>query len=144
MLQELKNLGFEQEQIDEVMKIGEQEMVDIVFEDFSFNAPEEKVQEYSKKIFQAKDNPQEFGKLFEEIMAIHYGSENVQKKKEDLLVEYIQNVIDLTKETKDVKQKYDQGDPETVKNVEEAKNSPIVQDMAKKIDELDEEPQDNG
>ncbi len=144
LIEELRNFGFNQEHITEIMKLGEEEIVDIVLEDFAFNAPEQTVQEYSSKISQTKGNPQEFAKNFNEIMTIHYGAENVEKKKEELLIEYLENIIKLTKETKQVKEKYEQGDPETVKAVQEVQNSPIIQDMAKKMDEENPTPQDNG
>ncbi len=135
LIQELRNLNFNQEQIDQIMQIGEEEIVDIVLEDFAFNAPEEKVQEYAQKLSEFKGNPEKFAITFNEIMAIHYGPENIENKKQELLTEYLQNIVNLTKETKAVQEKYSQGDPETIKAVEEAKNSPIVQNMAKKIDD---------
>ncbi len=144
LIEELKTLGFNQEQITEVMQLGEEEIVDIVLEDFAFNAPEEKVKEYSETVSQLKGNPEKFAQTFNEIMAIHYGAENVEKKKEELLTEYLQNIINLTKQTKEVKEKYEQGDPETVKAVQEAQNSPLIQDMAKKMDEENPDSQDNG
>ena len=144
LIREMRSLGFNQEHINEIMKLGEEEIVDIVLEDFSFNAPEQTVEEYTNKVSQTKDKPQEFAQTFNEIMAVHYGNENVEKKKEELIIEYLENIIKLTKETKLVKAKYEQGDPETVKAVEEAENSPIIQDMAKKMDEENPTPQDNG
>ncbi len=141
LIQKLKDSGFNEEQIKEVMQIAEQEIVDIIFEDFALNAPEEKVHEYSQKITAAKDDPEKFSALFEEIMSIQYGSENVQQEKEKLLREFLQNVIDLTLQTKEVKQKYEQGDEETVNAVEEAKTDPSVKKITK---EIDDEDQDKG
>jgi DNA-binding transcriptional MerR regulator len=135
LIQELRDLGFNEDQIKEVLHIGEQEIVDLVLEDFAFNAPEATVQEYVDKVTKAKGNTEQFAHLINEIMGIQYGAENVVSKKEAMLSDYLTNIINLTKQTKEVYQKYSQGDPQTVQAVENAKTSPTVQNLAKKIDE---------
>jgi hypothetical protein len=50
-----------------------------------------------------------------------------------MLVAFLTNIVDLTKKTKDLYQKYSQGDPNTVRAVEEANASPITQDLVGKM-----------
>lgn len=146
LLKELKSLGFSQEQTAEVIGVAEKEIADIAIEEFSLNADEQVVDEYTKKFQEAKGDAQKLSTLLHEVMAIQYGKDNVAQKKEDLLCEYLQNVIDLTKETREVYDKYSQGDPDTVKAVDEAKNSPVVKKFSQELEqeEKDKQPQDNG
>ena len=142
LIKEMKDLGFSKEKVEEVISIAEKEIVDVIIEDFALNADENIVQEYTQKFENAQKDSKKLQELLHEIMAHQYGQENIVKKKEELLSEYLQKVIELTKETKELQQKYSQGDSDAVQTVEEAKNSPILQDFVKEVEE--ENPQDNG
>ena len=144
LITELKNLGFTKEKVEEIVKLGEKDMADSIIEDFALNADEQVVNEYAKKFGQAQSDPQKLNTLLHEIIAIQYGQENILKKKEELLSQYLQSVIELAKQTKNVYQKYSQGDPNAAKIIEEAKKSPILQDFVKETQEEEKEPQDKG
>lgn len=133
LLTELKDLGFSKEQVEELLDIAEQEIRDAVLEDLAYNGEEAKVQEYLQKFEAVKSDPQGFATTFDEAMGTLYGAENVQSKKDEMLVAFLTNIVDLTKKTKDLYQKYSQGDPNTVKAVEEANASPITQDLVGKM-----------
>lgn len=135
-VQELKNLGFSEEQIEEILKIAEQDMLDTILEDFAFNAKEEVVQEYTKKFEESKSDSQKLTLLMKEIMEYQYGKDNIEKKKAEFFDRYLEDVLNLAKETKDLYNKYSQGDQETLQAVEETKKSPVTQHYAKKIEEL--------
>jgi flagellar hook-basal body complex protein FliE len=143
-LQELKDLGFSKEQTTEILILGEEEILDKVLEDFASRAEPDLVNKYISDVKSASNEPQKLSALFTEIMSHLYGSENVEEKREELLIEYVQRVIDLTKETRNVYKKYSEGDPETVEAVEKAKQDPEIQDMAKKIQEEEEDQEDKG
>ncbi len=134
-LAELKELGFTKEQVLELMEIGEKEILDKILDEFGEKAEDDMLEKYTQKIEQNKDNREELTKILNEIIINLYGQENIEEKKEQFLIEYIQSIIDLTKETKDVYEKYAAGDPETVKAIEEAKNDPNVHEIAKLMEE---------
>ena len=144
LITELKNLGFTKDKVEEIVKLGEKDIADLIIEDFALNADEKVVADYTKKFEQAQSDPQKLNVLLHEIMAIQYGQENILKKKEELLSQYLQNIIELAKQTRNVYQKYSQGDPNAIKIVEEAKKSPILQDFIKEIQEEEKGPQDRG
>ncbi|GEM_PF-5216917 len=137
-IEELKELGFTKEQATELMEIGEKEVLEKVLEEFSAKVDEQTYQDYLQRVKSAKGNNQELTKLFTEIMTHVYGEENVESKREELFVDYVQSIIDLTKETKHVYRKYSEGDPDTVKAVEDAQKEPEVKEMAEEI-QKDEE-----
>ena len=135
-IEELKNLGFSKEQTEEILQMGEEEVLERVLDDFTVNAQEDVVDSYIQKVEQAKNNSKKLATLFDEIMSILYGENNANVKKEEFLVEYIKGVIDLTHETKNLCEKYNQGDSEAVKKVEEAQKDPNTQDIIKKAQEI--------
>jgi len=143
-LGELKDLGFSKEQTTEILILGEEEILDKVLEEFSSKAEPDLVNKYINNVKAAKNDPKKLSSLFNEIMTHLYGAENVETKREELLIEYVQSVIDLTKETRDVYKKYSDGDPETVEAVEKAKQDPEIQDMAKNIQKEEENQEDKG
>jgi hypothetical protein len=140
IFKELKELGATEEEIKEILLLAEEEVMEYVLEDFAMNAEEKLVDEYTERFVDAKENPEQLKILIQEAMNITYGAENVESKKNELITEYLQNFLDLTKKTKEVGEKYSQGDPETIQAVEEAKKSPVVQQLTKEV----EEDQDNG
>ncbi len=135
-IKELKDLGFTKEQVAEVLEIAEKEIMDVILEDFALNADEEKLEEYKQKFdnAQKEKDAEKFSKILHEIIGIQYGEENIEKKKEELLVVYLQKIANLTKETTEVYKKYSQGDPEAKKIIEETENSPIVQHVIKEME----------
>ncbi len=137
LIKELEGLGFNKEQLNEVFKTAEQEIVEVVIEDFALNAEEKIVNEYTKKFAYAREDLQKLAKLIDEMIAILYGQENIGKKKEELLAEYLRGVISLTRQTKEIYQKYLQGEPEAIKMIEEAKKNPAIKSFVKQL-------QDNG
>ncbi len=141
LIQELKNLGFTKEQVEQTIKIAEDEIIDTIIEDFTLNADEQIVQHYVQKFANAKNNPQVLTHTLNEIIAIQYGKENVINKKEELLIKYLQETVTLTQQIKDTYIKYTQGDPEAIKFVEEAKQNPAI---ASFVQELEQNPQDKG
>lgn len=141
LIEELKNLGFNKEQVEELMKVAEQEIIDLVIDDFSLNAEPKVLDEYLEKFTNAKNSPSELTNLLNEIIAIQYGQENIQKRKEQLLKGYLRDIISTIKQTKELFEKYKQGDAEAVKFVEEAKKNPAIMEFVK---ELEENPQDKG
>lgn len=132
---ELKNLGFSQEQTQEILLTGEKEVLEKVMEEFTTKSEEDVVQSYVNKVENAKNDDKKLNEIFGEIMTKLYGAQNVENKKEELLMEYVQSIIDITKETKNVLEKHSQNDPQTVKTMEEAQKNPKVQELAKKIQE---------
>ncbi len=132
---ELKNLGFSQEQTQEILETGEKEVLGKIMEEFTIKSEEEVVQSYVERVQNAKDDAKKLNEIFGEIMTKLYGADNVESKKEELLIEYVQNIIDITKETKNVLEKHSQNDPQTVKTIEEAQKNPKVQELTKKIKE---------
>jgi hypothetical protein len=144
LVQQMKELGFDKVKIDEVIVLAEKEIVDVIIEDFALNADEKIVQEYMEKFEKAQQDIPKLQELLHKIMAHQYGQENIVKKKEELLSEYLQKIIDLTKQTKELHQKYSQGDPEAIKTVEEVKKSPILQNIVEEMEQEEKTTQDNG
>lgn len=143
LIQEMKQFGFTDEQLNEVLEIADQEIIDAVVEDFTFNAEKEVVDEYTQKFQQAKGNREQTSEILNQIMKLQYGEENVEKKKEEFLLQYLGNILELTKNTRETYRKYSQGDPEAIKAVEEAQKSPEIQKLAEDF-KNEESPQDNG
>lgn len=143
LIQEMRQFGFTDEQLNEILEIADKEIVDAVIEDFAFNADRKVLDEYTQKFQQAKGNKEQTSQILNQIMTLKYGAENVETKKEEFLLKYLGNILELTKKTRETYKKYSQGDPEAIKAVEEAQKSPEIQKLAEDF-KNEENPQDNG
>ncbi len=129
---QLKELGFTKEQAIDILEICEKEVFDKVLEDLKKTEDENIVNDFLKKIEENKNNKENLEMILEEILMYVYKGEDVKQTKETLLIKQVEEFINITKETQEIFKKYKQGDPETIKKIDEIKNDPEFKKLVEK------------
>ncbi len=135
LIQELRFLDFKDDEIEKIIQIGEQEVIDTIIANFSLNGDSQKVDEYLNKFETNKDNIEQLNIYLHEIMVEQYGEDNIENEKENLLNEYLENIVKLMKQSREIRKKFTIEDPETLDAIKNAKNNPKVKEMISKINE---------
>ena len=125
-LKKLKDLGFTKEQTLELLEAGTKEILENVTKEIQ---TQEKAVDYSQKNMEQLDN------MLDQILSDLYGETEAENKKNELLGKYLQEIIDLTIETRNLYKRYAQGDEEAIKNIQEAQDDPEIKNIAKQITE---------
>lgn len=128
LLDQLRQLGFDENRINKVLDLALEEMFDTAMEDLEISeniSNIDKIKEISQKPLV---NPTDGIERMNEIFTIIYGEES-EKKRYDFLVQYLKNIIDITKKAKEVMNKYNMGDPDTIQQVNNKLNTQEVQDI---------------
>ncbi len=114
-------LGLDQAKIDETINLLYEELLeDIVFE-LASTLTDEEVQEYKKRIEEAK-SAEHLQTLIQEMSAKAFGENHVEELTKRFN-EKIEKVEKLSVDIKGLLEKYQEGDPETVKILEDTANS---------------------
>lgn len=132
-IEELVELGLNEDQINEVWRIAEEEALDVILESLIENFDSKEVKQYAEKFEQYKSNRKEIEKLRDEIIGKIYGNELIETKKEDLFISSIDNIQKLILDGKEILQKYEMNDKQTVKQVKKGLCNPDVQDLTKRL-----------
>lgn len=120
---ELRTLGFDEEKINGLMDLAAQEALDTAMEDLGALENDADLEELAQMISDpTKDNASKLNMIFQKA----YGM-NAENKKMELLVSYLQSVIEDTKKAKDLYNRYQAGDPSAVAQIKAQEGNPDVQ-----------------
>lgn len=124
--------GFTKEQIEEIIALSQTDILEIIMSDFVDVVTDESIlEEYATRL-EASQTPQEKEEIISEICVLTYGAEAEQKKLDVVTVVLEDLLADATK-MRDLYGKYQQGDPETVKAIDELQNMPEVKDLVEQL-----------
>lgn len=131
--EELKSLGFTEEKINQLLDLATEEAIDIAVaeagEKLSDEELESLAEEIDKPINNAQDATDRLNTIFQ---AVYKGQ--AENKKIELINNYLQDSIDMTKNMKNLAEKYAQGDPRAVANVKSNLNTPEAKRIQSFID----------
>lgn len=123
---ELMSLGFTEKKYNELTELAAEEVLDIALLDLqkkdenTFNTLDQNLKENISSKEEAENNIQE-------IFKAAYGEE-AENTKVKLVYEYLQGALEQAKNTKDLLQKYQAGDPTAVATINTNKDNPDIQD----------------
>ena len=116
-IQELKSLEFDDKKINQLLDLAAEEALDVALNEIGEKLNDQELEELSKQFetpIQTKENAKEkLDLIFKTIY-----KENAENKKAELINKYLKETIELTKKSKDLVERYQQGDPTAVATIE--------------------------
>jgi acyl-homoserine lactone acylase PvdQ len=130
--QELLSLGFDADKFNELLDIATEEAIDITMEKLSQNLSDEELDSITKELEKPLNNKDDATQRINMLFQKAYG-DNAENKKLELINSYLRKTLNLTKESKDLLERYQQGDPKAVANVQSHADDPDVKDIQDSI-----------
>ncbi len=124
--QELMDLGFTQDKLDELLMLGTEEVIDRTLDVLEQSENDAKLEELANMLETPTNNEEEAVERLNKVFSAAYG-EDAENKKLELLNTYLKETIQATKDTKDLLQRYQDGDPTAVAAVESNMQDPDAQ-----------------
>jgi hypothetical protein len=123
---ELITLGFTEEKFNQLLNLAAKEAVSTALTELESNADDATLAELARTMesqpTESKDAENRLNMLFEKAYGV-----NFEDKKQELIESYLKQVIENTKNTKDLYAKYQAGDPTAVAMVKAQESNPDVQ-----------------
>lgn len=121
IIQKLKKLGADDQSAEELYELLSEEVLDIIFEDFAEKSTDEELKAIETRIENAK-SVEHFESIIKEIASTVY-EENADEEIKNIYFELIDSVETTIKESNELLQRANAGDPEAQKLLEEAKQT---------------------
>jgi DNA-binding transcriptional MerR regulator len=125
-IDELKSLGFEDNEINQLLDLAAEEALDVALNEIDEKLNDQELKELSQQLekpIQTKEDAEEkLNLIFNKV----YG-ENAENKKLELVNKYMKETIEITKKSKDLFDRYQQGDPTAVATIQSNMGDPDVQ-----------------
>lgn len=116
-IDELKSLGFEDDKINQLLDLAAEEALDVALNEIDEKLNDQELEELSKQLekpIQTKEDAEEkLDLIFNKV----YG-ENAENKKLELINKYMRETLEITKKSKDLFDRYQQGDPTAVATIQ--------------------------
>jgi hypothetical protein len=123
---ELITLGFTQEKLDELLVLATEEVIDIAITSLE-GSEDDTAMEKLVSLLQTPPNTQEeAAEIVNQIFSVAYGTD-AENKKFELLNQYLKDTIKITKDSKDLLERYAQGDPTAVAAIQSNAQDPDAQ-----------------
>jgi len=123
---ELKMLGFTDEKLNELLELAAQEALDTALEDLEANVDDATMEELANLMANQPINAADATNKLNTIFEKAYGS-GAEMKKQELVCDYLRQVIEETKQAKDLYARYQAGDPTAVALIKAQEGNPDVQ-----------------
>jgi hypothetical protein len=130
--QELLSLGFDETKFNELLDIATEEAIDITMEKLSQTLSDEELDSITKELERPLNNKNDATQRINMLFQKAY-RDNAENKKLELVNNYLRKTVDLTKESKDLLERYQQGDPKAVATVQSHADDPDVKDIQNSI-----------
>jgi hypothetical protein len=131
--EELRSLAFTDEKINQLLDLATEEAIDIAVADAGEKLSNEELetlaQEIDKPIKNAQDATERLNAIFQAVY-----KDQAESKKIELIDNYLQDSIDMTKNMKNLAESYAKGDPRAVANVKSNLNTPEAKKIQSIID----------
>lgn len=128
--QRFRDLGFDEEKLNQILDLAVDETVDLAVADLSENLDEQVLAEIAEEIQKEIPDKEKAIKVLDMIFEKGYG-ENAEQKKYEYMNQYLRETLELAKNSKDLMEKYNQGDPTAVASVQANMNNPDTEDIKK-------------
>jgi phosphoglycolate phosphatase-like HAD superfamily hydrolase len=131
---QLKAEGFDDNKLNQLLDLAAEDALDTALQDLGNNAPDEIIEQLSKEPDTEIQTQEEAMSRIEKVFATAYG-ENAEQKKLELILSYLQETLEQTKQAKDLYDRYQAGDPTAVAQVKAQENNPDVDEVVKYMKE---------
>jgi len=132
--EDLLSLDFSEDQILELIDLATEEAIDTALEELQEGATDQTLETLANTFDTTLSSKEEGIAKINKLFIEAYGP-NAEVKKQDLILEYLQDSIEKTKQTKDLLQRYESGDPIAIAQVKAQEGNPDIQEVIKKIKE---------
>lgn len=130
--QQLKDLGFDDDRLNQILDLAAEEAIDFAIQDLSENLDEASLEEISNELQKEIPNKEKAVEILNLIFEKGYGTE-AESKKYEYINQYLRETVELTKNSKDLMDKYNQGDPTAVASVQSNMTNPDAQEVEKHL-----------
>ena len=121
VIQQLKALGLNDQDAQELYELLSQEVLEVLFEDFADKSTDEELKTIEERIKNAK-SPEHFETIIKELAQTVY-EENAEEEIKNTYLDLIESVKETIKQANELLQKANAGDPEAQQLLEKAKQS---------------------
>lgn len=125
-IDELKSLGFENDKINQLLDLAAEEALDVALDEIDEKLNDQELEELSKQLEKPIQTKEDAKDKLDLIFNKVYG-ENAENKKLELINKYMRETIEITKKSKDLFDRYQQGDPTAVATIQSNMGDPDVQ-----------------
>lgn len=125
-IDELKSLGFENDKINQLLDLAAEEALDVALNEIGEKLNDQELEELSKQLEKPIQTKEDAKEKLDLIFNKVYG-ENAENKKLELINKYMRETIEITKKSKDLFDRYQQGDPTAVATIQSNMGDPDVQ-----------------
>jgi len=132
--QELMDLGFTQDKLDELLMLATEEIIDRTLDALEQSEDDQKLEELATLLETPTNNEEEAIERLNKVFSAAYG-EDVENKKLELLNTYLKETIQATKDTKDLLKRYQDGDPTAVASIQSNMGDPDAQKIQESLTE---------
>lgn len=131
LLHELRNLGYPKEKIDELMKVGSEEIQDELFEKLGKICTDDEVDAFDAQAKQVQTQEQREQFLWS-LARRAYGN-TAKEKFEEMMAEFLRAAIQMTRDVKKTAKAFQTGDHGARKLVEDAMRNPDVKRVEEEL-----------
>lgn len=122
-------VGLTEDVFEKLQSLALEESLDRAMGDI----PEEKMNEEEMKALAKRDikTEEDFKTLYDAVFTKAYGEEEGKKKSVEFIIEYLKESLEIAKQSKDLAQRYQAGDPTAVATVQANIDNPDVKEIEK-------------
>ncbi|OGC44022.1 hypothetical protein A3J98_01430 [candidate division WS6 bacterium RIFOXYC1_FULL_33_10] len=132
--QELIDLGFTQEKLDELLLLGTEEILDIAITSLEQSEDDTALEELANMLQTPPTTQEEAAEKMNKVFTTAYG-DNAETKKLELLNQYLKDTIEMTKKSKDLLDRYSQEDPTAIAAIQSNIDDPDAQKIQASLTE---------
>lgn len=122
-------VGLTEDVFEKLQSLALEESLDRAMGDI----PEEKMNEEEMKALAEREikTEEDFKTLYDAVFTKAYGEEEGKKKSVEFIIEYLKESLEIAKQSKDLAQRYQAGDPTAVATVQANIDNPDVKEIEK-------------
>lgn len=122
-------VGLTEDVFEKLQSLALEESLDRAMGDI----PEEKMNEEEMKALAEREikTEEDFKTLYDTVFTKAYGEEEGKKKSVEFIIEYLKESLEIAKQSKDLAQRYQAGDPTAVATVQANIDNPDVKEIEK-------------
>ncbi len=127
---QLKAEGFDENRLNQLLDLAAEEALDIALQDLGNNASDEVMEQLASEPDTQVQTQEEAMSRIEKVFVAAYG-DNAEQKKMELILSYLKESLEQTKQAKDLYGRYQAGDPTAIAQVKAQESNPDVDEVIK-------------